>query len=69
VVFVNVQLTLLVLTLEVAMSSISNLSIRAIRWHRLRHAAVLTLVSPEAAERFPDIAGFKIFRIPLSSRS
>jgi hypothetical protein len=32
-------------------------------------AAVLTLVSPEAAEWFPDIAGFKIFRIPLSFRS
>ena len=32
-------------------------------------AAVLTLVSPEAAEWFPEIAGFKIFRIPLSSRS
>ncbi len=29
-------------------------------------AAVLTLVSPEAAEGFPEIAGFKIFRIPLS---
>ena len=29
-------------------------------------AAVLTLVSPEAAEAFPEIAGFKIFRIPLS---
>jgi len=29
----------------------------------------LTLVSPEAAEWFPEIAGFKIFRIPLSSRS
>jgi hypothetical protein len=29
-------------------------------------AAVVTLVSPEAAEWFPDIAGFKIFRIPLS---
>jgi hypothetical protein len=29
-------------------------------------AAVLTLVSAEAAEVFPDIAGFKIFRIPLS---
>jgi TRAP-type uncharacterized transport system substrate-binding protein len=28
-------------------------------------AAVLTLVSPEAAEWFPEIAGFKIFRIPL----
>jgi hypothetical protein len=32
-------------------------------------AAVLTLVSPEAAEGFPEIAGFKIFRIPLSPRS
>jgi hypothetical protein len=32
-------------------------------------AAVLTLVSAEAADRFPDIAGFKIFRIPLSPRS
>jgi hypothetical protein len=29
-------------------------------------AAVLTLVSPEAAEWFPEIAGFKIFRVPLS---
>jgi TRAP-type uncharacterized transport system substrate-binding protein len=29
-------------------------------------AAVLTLVSSEAAEWFPDVAGFKIFRIPLS---
>jgi TRAP-type uncharacterized transport system substrate-binding protein len=32
-------------------------------------AAVLTLVSPEAAEWFPDVAGFKIFRIPLSPAS
>ena len=32
-------------------------------------AAVLTLVSPEAAEWFPDIPGYKIFRIPLSPRS
>lgn len=32
-------------------------------------AAVLTLVSPEAAEWFPEIAGFRIFRIPLSPRS
>jgi hypothetical protein len=32
-------------------------------------AAVLALVSPEVAARFPDIAGFKIFRIPLSPRS
>jgi hypothetical protein len=30
-------------------------------------AAVLTLVSPEAAEWFPDIAGFKIFRIPVKA--
>jgi ABC-type phosphate/phosphonate transport system substrate-binding protein len=32
-------------------------------------AAVLTLVSSEAADWFPEIAGFKIFRIPLSPRS
>jgi TRAP-type uncharacterized transport system substrate-binding protein len=32
-------------------------------------AAVLTLVYPEAAEWFPEIAGFKIFRIPLAPRS
>jgi hypothetical protein len=32
-------------------------------------AAVLTVASTEAAEGFPDIAGFKIFRIPLSPRS
>jgi hypothetical protein len=32
-------------------------------------AAILTLVSPEAAEWFPDIKGFRIFRIPLSPRS
>jgi hypothetical protein len=32
-------------------------------------AAVLTLVSAEAAEWFPEIVGFKIFRIPLSPRS
>jgi hypothetical protein len=32
-------------------------------------AAVLTLVSQEAAEWFPDIPGYKIFRIPLSPRS
>jgi hypothetical protein len=32
-------------------------------------AAVLTLVSPEAAEAFPDIAGFSIFRIPLSPKA
>ena len=29
-------------------------------------AALLTLVSPEAAEWFPDIKGFKVFRIPLT---
>jgi hypothetical protein len=28
-------------------------------------AAVLTLVSPEAADWFPEIAGYKTFRIPL----
>lgn len=32
-------------------------------------AAVLALVSQEAADWFPDIRGYKIFRIPLSSRS
>jgi TRAP-type uncharacterized transport system substrate-binding protein len=32
-------------------------------------AAVLTLVSPEAAEGFPEITAFRIFRIPLSPRS
>jgi TRAP-type uncharacterized transport system substrate-binding protein len=30
-------------------------------------AAVLTLASPEASEGFPEVAGFRIFRIPLSS--
>jgi hypothetical protein len=32
-------------------------------------AAVLTLVSPEAAEMFPEVAGFRILRIPLSARA
>jgi len=32
-------------------------------------AAVLTLVSSEAAEWFPDVAGFKILRVPLSPAS
>jgi hypothetical protein len=32
-------------------------------------AAILALVSPEAADGFPDVAGYKIFRIPLSPRS
>jgi ABC-type phosphate/phosphonate transport system substrate-binding protein len=32
-------------------------------------AAVLTLVSPEAAEGFSEITAFRIFRIPLSPRS
>jgi hypothetical protein len=32
-------------------------------------AAVLTLVSPEAAAGFPDVAGFRIFRIPLSPKA
>ena len=31
-------------------------------------AAVLALVSADAAEAFPDIKGFKVFRIPLLSR-
>ncbi len=32
-------------------------------------AAVLTLESPEAAETFPEIEGYRIFRIPLLPRS
>jgi hypothetical protein len=32
-------------------------------------AAVLTLLSPEAAEWFPEIPGYRIFRIPLSPDS
>ena len=32
-------------------------------------AAVLALVSPEVAEGFPEIAGFRIFRVPLSPRA
>lgn len=32
-------------------------------------AVVLALASPEAAEWFPDIAGFRIFRVPLSQRA
>jgi hypothetical protein len=32
-------------------------------------AAVLALVSAEAAEWFPDIKGFRIFRVPLSPGS
>jgi hypothetical protein len=32
-------------------------------------AAVLTLVSADAADGFPEIVGFKIFHIPLSPRS
>jgi hypothetical protein len=31
-------------------------------------AAVLALVSPDSAEGFPDIAGFKVFQIPLLPR-
>jgi hypothetical protein len=31
-------------------------------------AAVLKLVSPDAAEAFPDIKGFKVFRVPLTPR-
>jgi hypothetical protein len=32
-------------------------------------AAVLALVSAEAASSFPDVAGYRIFRIPLALRS
>jgi len=32
-------------------------------------AAVLTLASPAAADGFPEVAGFKIFPVPLSPRS
>ncbi|MGC2320460.1 MAG: hypothetical protein WA615_28840 [Bradyrhizobium sp.] len=32
-------------------------------------AAVLALVSPEAAEAFPEFQGFKVFRIPLSPQT
>jgi hypothetical protein len=32
-------------------------------------AAVLTLASPEAAEWFPDIEGFRTFRVPLSLKA
>lgn len=31
-------------------------------------AAVVKLVSPDAAEAFPDIKGFKVFRVPLEPR-
>jgi hypothetical protein len=31
-------------------------------------AAVVTVVSPEAAAAFPDIAGFTVFKIPLAPR-
>jgi hypothetical protein len=32
-------------------------------------AAVVALVSPDAAETFPEIAGLKVFRVPLSPKS
>jgi hypothetical protein len=32
-------------------------------------AAVLTLASPQAAEWFPDIAGFRTFRVPLAQKA
>ncbi|UPK08123.1 hypothetical protein IVB05_19595 [Bradyrhizobium sp. 170] len=32
-------------------------------------AAILTLASREAAEWFPDIAGFRTFRIPLAEKA
>jgi hypothetical protein len=31
-------------------------------------AAVLALVSPDAAEGFPDVAGFKVLQVPLLQR-
>jgi hypothetical protein len=31
-------------------------------------AGVLKLVSPEAAEAFPDVKGFKVLRVPLTTR-
>ena len=31
-------------------------------------AAVLKLVSPEAAEAFPDVKGLKVLRVPLARR-
>jgi hypothetical protein len=32
-------------------------------------AAVVALVSPDAADTFPEIAGLKLFRVPLSPKS
>jgi len=32
-------------------------------------AAVLTLASPQAAEQFPDIAGFRTFKVPLAQKA
>ncbi len=32
-------------------------------------AAVVTLISPEAAEWFPDIPGFRTFRVPLAQKA
>jgi hypothetical protein len=32
-------------------------------------AAVVKLVSPEAAEAFPDVKGLKVFRVPLTPRT
>jgi hypothetical protein len=31
-------------------------------------AAVLALVSPDAAEGFPDVAGFRVLQVPLLQR-
>jgi hypothetical protein len=44
---------------------------RAIRRviNREAPAAVVALVSADAAETFPEIAGFKVFRVPLSPQS
>ena len=37
--------------------------------HTAFTAAVLTLASREAAEWFPDIKGFRTFRVPLARKA
>jgi len=32
-------------------------------------AAIVALVPPDAADTFPDVTGFRTFRVPLSPRS
>ncbi|MBV9978846.1 MAG: hypothetical protein JO365_02385 [Bradyrhizobium sp.] len=32
-------------------------------------AAIVALAAPEAADAFPDVTGFRTFRVPLSPRS